>query len=230
MLWTKAWLETRWRLAHVFGLVLVVLFMGETGGGLGSRENAGRLMNMLLFLSVFAAVNLAGAGIRTQSPVRAGRGLHGSVYFTLSLPVSRFRLLAVRAAFGLLEMAGVSVFMIVSAWSLFPLVRGGSTWLDVLRLVFTAIVCTTCFYAVSTSIAAVLEETWQVYGSLLVIGVAWWATTLLRLPPSADIFRIMSDASPLVTHQLPWPAMMLAVAASTVLFWTALKIVQRQEH
>ncbi len=230
MLWMKAWLETRWRLAQVLGLVVLVLLMGEQGGGLGSTENADRLMLLLSMLSIFGAVNLAGAGISTQSPLRASRGLHGSMYFTLSLPVSRFRLLAVRAGFGLLETTGINVFMVVSAWSLFPLVRANSTPLDVLRLILAAIVCTGCFYFISISVATVLDEPWQTYGSYLVIGIAWLIVTLLALPPSANVFRFMTAASPLLTHRLPWAAMTISLCASVVLFVAALKIVQRREY
>ena len=110
MLMTKAWLETRWRLAFALGLALLILLVGESQGGLGSMEHARNLMGMVSFLCVVWAINLAGDGIRTHPAFRATRGLHGSLYFTLSLPVSRLRLFAVRAGIGLLEFAGVTPF------------------------------------------------------------------------------------------------------------------------
>ncbi|MDQ2712603.1 MAG: hypothetical protein M3Y24_10305 [Acidobacteriota bacterium] len=226
----KAWLETRWRFTYALGLAALALAMAASGGGLGSTENAGRLTLVLSGISIFAAVYLAGAGIRTQSPFRRMPGLHGSTYFTLSLPVSRFRLLAIRAGLGLLETVGINVFMIVSAWGLFPLVRGNSTVLDLLRLIFAAIICPLCFYFVSTAVATVLDETWQMFGSLFVIGIAWWLVSRLALPPSVDVFRFMSGASPLLTHRLPWAAMAISLVASAVLFSTALKIVGSREY
>jgi len=222
--------RTRWRVAHILGLVVLILIMGETGGGLRSAENAGNLMFGLSAISIFAAINLAGAGIRTQSFLRVSRGLHGSTYLTLSLPVSRFRLLAVRAGFGLLETTGINVFMIVSAWSLFSLVRGNSTLFDLLRLILAAIVCTACFYFVSVSVATVLDETWQMFGSMFLIGIAWWAMSRFTLPPSVSVFRFMSDASPLLTHRLPWTAMAVSLLASALLFLTALRIVETHEY
>ena len=123
MLWKKAWLETRWRFSFMLGFALLTILMGEQGGGLHSAENARNLMRLQWVISIVAAINLAGAGIRTQSPFRAKAGLHGSTNYTLSMPVSRFRLLAVRAVLGLLETVAVVIFMIVSAWRLFPLVR-----------------------------------------------------------------------------------------------------------
>jgi len=59
-------------------------------GGLTSAQDAGRMMETMSFFSIFAAVYLAGAGVRTQSAFQRMQGLHGSTYFTLSLPVSRF--------------------------------------------------------------------------------------------------------------------------------------------
>ncbi len=229
MLWMTAWLETRWRLAQIIALVVLALVMGETGGGLGSVEHARNLMGVLTFLSIFAAVNLAGAGINTQSSFRRTRGLHGSMYFTLSMPVSRFRLLAVRSGFGLLETTGINIIMIVSAWSLFSLVRGSSTFFDLLRLILAAIVCTACFYFVSVSMATVLDEIWQLYGSMFVIGTAWWVSSRFA-PPSVNVFHFMGDASPLLTHRLPWPPMGVSLLTSVVLFLAALKIVETREY
>lgn len=40
----------------------------------------------------------------------------------------------------------------------------------------------------------------------------------------------MSDASPLITHKLPWPAMAVSLIVSAILFFTALKIVQTREY
>jgi hypothetical protein len=45
--------------------------------------------------------------VTTQPSLVASKGIHGSTLFTLSLPVSRLRLMSVRAAIGWLEGAGV---------------------------------------------------------------------------------------------------------------------------
>ena len=152
MLWMKAWLETRWRFLYALGLPLAMLVL-RGAVGLASTEDAHRMMVMLSFLSVFAAVYLAGTGIRTQSAFQATQGLHGSTYYTLSLPVTRRRLLAVRAGFGFLETAGINMAVIGSAWTLFPLVRAHSTLLNMLQSIFSAIVCTACFYFASVLLA-----------------------------------------------------------------------------
>jgi hypothetical protein len=88
------------------------------------------MMGAMTVFVMFGAVYLAGAGIRTQPAFSGTKSLHGSMYYTLSLPVSRFRLLAVRAGAGLLEMAGVILILVSVSWLKFPLVRGTSTPAD----------------------------------------------------------------------------------------------------
>ena len=230
MLWTKAWLETRWRFPLMLSLALVTILMGEQGGGLQSAENARNLMLAQAMISNVAAINLAGAGIRTQSPFRAKAGLQGSTHFTLSLPVSRLRLLTIRAMVGWLETAGIVTFMIVSAWSLFPLVRAHSTVNDLGKLLLAALASVLSFYFVSVTIATVLDEMWQVYGSYCLSGLVWWATVHFGLPSSVNIFGFSTDASPLLTHHLPWPAMALSLIASTMLFLVTVRVVNQHEY
>src|SRR5260370_34459543 len=128
MLWYKSWLETRWR--FVIGLVLLVLSAAvaviayprvvkllplvptvEVSGELGRRiKEAADLMrdyrgyvwsqwlrqSMTQMLTLFAVL-LGTGGLLSQAP-------RGGAMFTPSLPVSRNRVLGVRAAMGLAEM------------------------------------------------------------------------------------------------------------------------------
>ncbi len=225
MLWMKGWLETRWRFVYALGLPLAVLaFLRAAGPG-----GPAMMVTVSLFL-IFTPVYLAGTGIRTQSGFQAMQGLHGSMYYTLSLPVSRFRLLAVRAGCGLLETAAIDAIVMGSAWSLFPLVRANSTSLDLLQLILSAIACTACFFFVSVLLASFLNESWQIFGSLFVVGVLRQATARLALPSSFNVFRFGGDASPLITHTLPWPAMAVSFVVSVILFLAALKVVQSREY
>jgi hypothetical protein len=228
MLWMKAWLETRWRLLYALGLPLAMLALRAMYGL--TAKDTGNLMGTIFFFSIFAAVYLAGSGIKTQAAFQGTQGLHGSTYFTLSLPVSRFRLLNVRAGAGLLEVAGINAAVIGASWSLSPLVRANSTSLDLLQTILAVTICTACFYFVSVVLSIFLAETWQTFGSLFIVAFVWWTISRLSLRPSADIFRCMSDASPLMTHTLPWPAMAISLFVAAVLFSAALKIVQSREY
>ncbi len=128
MLWYKSWLETRWRFAiglaililsavgtvlayprvvKLLPLVPSVVDSGEVGRRLLeiaalSRTYRGYVwaqwlrQNMTQMLALFAAL-LGTGGLLSQSS-------GGGAFFTLSLPVSRDRLLGVRAATGLAEL------------------------------------------------------------------------------------------------------------------------------
>jgi hypothetical protein len=91
---------------------------------------------------------LAGSGLRTEATFQGQKGLHGSTYFTLSLPVSRLKLFAIRAAFGFLETAGIVVGVCCIAAVIFPELKGQTTLADGLRYVatlFSAAWCTTAY-------------------------------------------------------------------------------------
>ncbi|HJU11180.1 MAG TPA: hypothetical protein VJ728_09905 [Candidatus Binataceae bacterium] len=158
------------------------------------------------------------------------KGLQESIYFTLSLPVSRFRLLAMRAGLGLLETAGVSAIVIAIAWNLFPLVQANSTGLDLVQSILAAIVCLACIYFFAVLLASFLEEIWCLWGGFWVITLVWWGTSRLGLPASFDVFAFLTAASPLTTHALPWPAMSISLLLSGVLFLAALKVVRAREY
>jgi hypothetical protein len=188
------------------------------------------MIAMISLISIVFAINLAGDGIRTHPAFRKTRGLHGSLYFTLSLPVSRFRLLLVRAGIGLLESAGVTVTIYSLAWILFPLVRGDSNLGDLLELIFAAIVCSTCFYFVSILLAIFLDDAWQIWGSILLFGAVQGLTVHFHLPAALNLTGFAGDSSPLITHHLPWTAMAISVCVSILLFFAALKVVQTREY
>lgn len=226
MLWMKSWAEMKWRLLFGLSIPLIeVLFRHLT-----SAEDTGRMMGALLFLLCFVAVYVAGSGVRTKASFRATKGLDGSTFFTLSLPVTRLRLLATRVAVGLMGTAGVIVIIISILWLKFPLVRGDSTPGDLLELFVAAIVCTASFHLASVLFATFLDDVWQTFGCTFLIFAAWWVVTKLSLPPSANVFEVMNNASPLITHKLPWPAMAISLIVSAIMFLAALKVVQNREY
>jgi len=228
MLVLKAWLETRWRLLFVVAIPLVALVFRY--GGLASKEDARRLLGTLSFFSMFAATYPAGTGIKTQAALRQTKGLHGSLYFTLSLPVSRLQLLAARTAAGLLEFAGVNGVIYGAAWILFPLVRGDSKPADLLEMVLSAIVCMGCFYFMAVFLSTFLEDAWHIWGNVILFAALQWASGQLHLPSSVVLTGFAGDSSPLLTHQLPWTAMAISVCLAGIFFSAALKIVQTREY
>src|SRR3954469_15871915 len=133
MLWYKSWLDTRW--PFLIGIAIVMLSAcgtvlayprleklipslgpinatGEIGRRISEAAELARTyrgyvfsqsfrQNLLQMVTLFAA--LLGSG----SPLT--QGSRGAALFTLSLPVTRVRLLAIRAAAGLLELLAISI-------------------------------------------------------------------------------------------------------------------------
>jgi hypothetical protein len=236
MLVMKSWLEIRWRILMVLAFnVLEVSIPYNANGGFRAAppdpgRAAGAMMLVVSFLWLFAASVLAGAGIRSQSPLQAKKGLHGSTYFTLSLPVSRFRLLAVRAGLGLLGVLSIVVISGVLFWNFFPLIRTNSMPSDFFKWVFTGSCWVSGVYALSVLLATTLDEIGQMFGTLIAILVLRLATLRFPLPSSFDIFNIVGGASPLVTHTLPWPIISVSLGLTLLLFLIAGKVVQTLEY
>ena len=223
MLWYKGWLETRLRLAMLLTAILFVLFQVYSHGD--SKLSAPALLNSLELLWVLTPMTLAGSGIRPESPFRMMKGLQGSMYFTLSLPVSRLRLLAVRSATGILEIAALVVAAFCLAAAALPAVRAQITAADGLRYAVTILLCSTAGFGVSTLLATFLDQQWQGFGSMFVVFSGRWLFTKYGAQPSTlDFFRALGTASPLVTHALPWTAIGLSVAIGAACLMAAVKV------
>jgi len=237
MLWFKAWLETKSRVA--FTVIWLAFFVGVLAMA-GNRSRApvpvldalaGALM-MLGFCWIFIPVWLAGSGVRTQVGFgrNATRGVHGSTHFTLSLPVTRARLLLTRGAVGLLQSAAIVIALGIASWVLLPVLRDHATLTDGLQHLLAVFVCGTAFYGLSMLAATLLDDTWHIWSCTLLI-MALWAPPVRRLlPPAFDVFRPLVEASPILTHTLPWTAMAVAVAAGGIFALHALKVVESTEY
>jgi hypothetical protein len=233
MLWMKGWLETRSRVifALAWAASYVLLMALPNRHAAGSENTLPVVLSMLALAWVFVPVWLAGSGIRTQQTFGFGaqKGLHGSTHFTLSLPVSRARLLLVRASLGLLEMVCVLTALTTLVWVMMPGVRAGSTPGEWLLYVLTVNVCAAGVYGVTMIAATLVDDVWILPLSAVVIVLLWMLQFFGVLPAWASIYRPMATASPLVAHTVPWAAMAVALATGAVGLLIALRIAQRQE-
>jgi hypothetical protein len=235
MLWFKGWLESRYRLLFslaFFGIFLIQAHvMSRTVPPAGVKQDPLKVFAITqIFLVATLCSMVAGAGIATQPALQATKGLHGSMLFTLSLPVSRLRLLAVRSVLGWLEMAGGIAAMCCGLWFMFPVVREATTAPGMFEYAGALIGCGSALYFISVLLATFLEEQWRVWGSLLAMGALWLLLNKTSLPASLNIFQAMGEGSPLFTHAMPWPAMGVSLALAAILFVAALKIVQVREY
>jgi len=224
MLWWKAWMETRWRL--VFVLAGCALLWSE--GLLFGLPLAKLKMAFILQHAIvwgFAATMLAGAGLNSQTSWGTAAGYHGSMLFTLSLPVARRKLFAVRAGAGAVETCAL---IVVTAA---PLVLfAGLGWSAASLYIAGACICSMAAYAISALFACVTGEMWQLYGSwgvLAVLSVALRFPLLARFNPLRGLF---SEAYTSAAH-FPWmDAWIGAALLAALCCFAAVRILDRKEY
>jgi hypothetical protein len=222
MLILKAWMETRWRLLILGGYVLASLALARYG-----NTGPAALTALGLALALFA-MPLAGAGVKSQAPAVFVAGLAGSEQFTLSLPVTRFRLLAVRVVVGLAELAAATALTAALAWLLLPGLRAAVPAVDLTRLALAAFAFFLLPFCAHVLFAAWLDEPLSLSCAAFTTVLCVWLGH--SFAPQFDILGAFGSASPLVTHRLPWPQLAIASAASALLLLGAVRVVQKREY
>lgn len=233
MLWYKGWRETQVKLLLSLGFTACFLAFFYSTRNAVPPSGAKPITGFALAAASFVVVVytwLAGAGIATQASFQATKGLHGSTLFTLSLPVSRFRLLAVRSSLGWLEMAGVIGTYCAGMWIAVPVLRGSVTAAEMFQHVIALVACASSLYFLSVLLATFLDDVTRMWVGMIVFGALWGLSNLTPLPASVDLIRAMTGGSPLVTHAMPWAAMAFSLGLAAILFFAALKIVQAREY
>jgi hypothetical protein len=226
MLLIKNWLETRWRLTAIFGYLILFLAINYHNQAPGMKVS--NLLIPLWMILTFGVLTLAGGGVKTQSPAGFPEGLAESTQFTIALPVSRLRLVAVRAAVGLMETSAVTVIAACAAWNLFPVVRVSTTPADFARVLLTTLVWLTGPYCVALLFETLLAEPFSMVIAGLAFSLLLWL--LHHIAPAVDVVRAFGQESPLITHRLPWPQMATSASVALILFVAAVRIVQTREY
>lgn len=188
MLWYKGWLETRWKLLFLLAFYTATFIIGANSPPPAAPPGS-HVPALVIGLTGFstiavllASVMLAGAGIATQPSFVVTKGLHGSTIFTLSLPVSRLRLLATRASLGWAEMAGV-IGCLCGMWLIFPVTRAVATPLEIFQFVVTLIASGSLIYFISVLLGTFLDEVFRIRGSMIAAGAMWLLFNKTRCLP-----------------------------------------------
>jgi hypothetical protein len=218
----KAWMETRWRLLGLAVYLLIALALNYR-----NPTRMGILMTAW-FMLTFLAILLGGSGVNSQAPLGFSEGVVGSTQFTISLPVSRLRLFAVRTAVGLAETAAGTAVTAFFVWALFPALREVATPAD-----FTRLALTTILFLIAPYCAHVFFSTWS--DEPFSMAYAGFTVILLlllchRLTPGLDIVSAFGEASPLQTHKLPWSQLTPSIIAAAILSLAAVFVVRRREY
>jgi hypothetical protein len=218
----KAWLETRWRL--LAGFAFAAFFVAVNHRNPSQR---GMVIGLGTLLTI-ATMMLAGTGVKSQSPAGFPEGLAGSTQFTISLPVSRLMLLLVRAIVGLLEAIALEAAMAFFTWFFFPSIWSAVSPGDFARLLLVALVFVTPAYGAVIFFTTFTDE------PLSGVYAGWTLTLLLWLlhhvAPAVDIVRAWGQASPLMTHTLPWSQIVTAAGLGALFFWAACRAVERRQY
>jgi hypothetical protein len=187
-------------------------------------------VDALSFAWIAAAISLAGTGIKTPAGgFQNIKGLHGSTLYTLSLPVSRLRLILVRTVVGLLETVVVIVVFTQVAWWIFPK-TGQNTVEEILAHFVVTVICASTFYFLSLFLGTFLDDALRLPASMTVLALLFTLDVTKILPPYLNIFRPMGSGSPLNTHTIAWRTLGIALAASAILFVAAVKVLRTQEY
>jgi ABC-2 type transport system permease protein len=227
MLWYKTWQETRTRLmigAAALGWVCVAIVLTQKG----NRAHAVPPLTYPAYIwkavykgyvrdfFTFLVIVLGGGGLLQE---RA----HGTAGFTLALPVSRIRLMMVRAAVGLAEVALLSLAPAIVVCAFSPVMGEHYQLAQALQfsLLWTAggAIVLGAAVLLSTVVASEYSAWIACFLSIMLYSAAVNVTALQQFP-WLNFFKIMSgadmpyfsSASHLLTGPLPW-AMLLAMTA-----------------
>ena len=242
MLWYKSWLETRWRFLIGLGLLLcsaagtvisypevlklLPMVPAHLGGVLGERiREAAELARSyrgyvwshwfrqnLSQTGTLFAVLLGTAGVLTQS---------GAALFTLSLPVSRQRLLGTRAATGLAEL-GVLTFIPSLLISLFsPAIGQGYGLAPALMHSLCFFVAASVFFNAALLLSTVFSDVWRPLLIALALAFALALFEQIVRSPSIGVFHVMSGETYFRGGRLPWAGLLLSASLSGLLYYAA---------
>lgn len=254
MLWYKSFLETRWR--FLIGLALVVFSAAaavfayprvmqlmplastiDAGGELGRRIKEGVVLardyrgyvwsqwlrQSLTNLITLFAVLLGAGGLLSQAS-------GGGALFTLSLPVSRSRLIAVRAATGLAELLLMAMIppLVLAAFS--PAVGKTYAISDALAHGICLFVAGGVFFSLTMLMSTVFADIWRpALVACLVAAVLGASEPFIPALSQYGLFSVMTGQSYFYSHHLPWLGLLTGAGASAAMLYAATQNIARQD-
>jgi len=237
MIWRKSWWECRARVfwaafAYVAVSCMALVFFSNPP----TAKNAlatWNLFSILLacFVTPIITVLLAGSGINSQTAWGMFQGFHASMYFLLSMPVSRRRALLVRSALGAIFTV---LFVLLSIGTVALGVRLLGAGVPIAR-VFGSIpfmlIDAFGFYGLSTFLCILLDEFWAgmlgmgITGLLFGMEVGFWV-----LPIHFKPAQILSGELFLSTGVVGWPVIVFFLLMGVSFLAASVYLVERREY
>lgn len=253
MLWHKSWLETRWR----FLIGLAVLVCAAAGIVLayprvkelmplvpsdGSSELARQIREAAALASDYRgyvwsqwfaqelgrawtlfAVLLGTGGLVSQAA-------RGGALFTLSLPVSRGRLVAVRAATCLIELGVLALVPSLVLVAISPAVGERYPIGDAAIHSACLFVAGTVFFSLASLLSTVFGDVWRPALIALFAAIALGlAEQAFRGAARFSVFTVMSAERYFQGGGLPWLGLLASAAISVALLYGAIANIARQD-
>ncbi len=230
MLWRKAWLECKYRflLCFVMSAALGLSAVVQVDQTVAQKV-LGNFAALASLVGPLGALILAGSGINTQTNWGMLQGFHPSMYFLLSMPVAREKLLRVRALMGL----GLSFIWIAGTAALIGLLETlagrASDWTGMISSLPNLLVGTTVFYMLTVWLTAFLDEFWAGMVSLTVMGM-FAGYGLAGGPSWFNTAKFMTAKSLLGFDGMAWLQALAYLTLSAIFYWLAKRTVERREY
>ena len=251
MLWYKSWLDTRWR--FLIGLALMICSAAGSvltypqiqkvmpmvptiniGGPLGQQiREAAELARTfrgfvwsnwfrqnLPHLATLFSILLGTAGLMSES--------HGAL-FTFSMPVSRSRLLAVRALSGLGELFFLALVPSLLIPMLAPAIGASYSIASAVVYGVCAFVAASVFFTFALFLSTVFTDIWRPLLIALSVAILSGMIELMFRSPEIGFFRVMSGELWFRSGQLPWGGLLASAAVSAVLYSLAARNLARRD-
>jgi len=224
MLWYKNWRETMPML--VFLQIFFVQFLFPNTWKIFSPDYSPAIFAIFM---LYGFMLLGGSGIRTRLGFsRMKSSSIQSTLYTLSLPVTRRRLLLVRSAIGFLEMVAISILLAgLVLWIIGP--REALTVMAMGHTLLVVFAFGIGFYFFSTLLATFLHGAYflLICHCLFCVFVVFserlgWLSAYMGL---RTVFRSVS-----ATGSLPWLQMVTCVVLGGICLLASIKIVEAQEY
>jgi ABC-2 type transport system permease protein len=252
MLWYKAWLETRWR--FVVGMLLLLCFgavvvlthpLVETmkvevpnlPGSLGEQvREAFALMttydgyvwsqwfgkNLLQFWTLFAVL-LGVGGLATEAS-------RGTALWTLSLPVTRRRLLGVRAGVGALELLALAVVPSLFVWALSPVVGQRYALASALAYSLMTFVGGMFFYGLALLLSTVFGDQLKPILAGMAVSILMGLLSMFsKRLAGYSVYNVMSGERYFAGGAPPWAGLLVCVALAALMFYASLRVLERRD-
>lgn len=235
MLWYKAWLETRSRFLICLATLTIfcAVFVGHAQGLI--RPEWKTDYNRLLFVTqqfivimwILAVVLLGMGGIVRERAI-------GTSSLTLSLPVSRARLLGIRIGIGVLEAIALAVvpwttIFIVSSFSRMPILIT-QVGFYVLLLIGGG----SAYFAMAVLVSSLIEGEYTApavaFGLVLLTAIvldAWLRPFNLWRLLTGDFY--IDRHSYLLSWPFPWRGTLASMSAAALMLFAAVKVIQKRE-